>query len=69
MNQQIVALDTKIKNGDLIVHKAHRHEPPVSGEPIAIVHEDDDVVCLPMLCSTMLVLHHHSHQFAYAYLL
>lgn len=44
VNSSIVPLDTVLKNGDLIVHKAHRHEPPVAGDEIRVVHEDDQVV-------------------------
>ncbi|RLN21285.1 hypothetical protein BBJ28_00009137 [Nothophytophthora sp. Chile5] len=44
VNHQVVAPDTVIKNGDLIIHKAHRHEPPVSGEEVAVVYEDEDLV-------------------------
>lgn len=44
VNERIVSPDAVVQNGDLIVHKTHRHEPPVSGEDIAVVHEDDDVV-------------------------
>ncbi|TYZ65349.1 hypothetical protein PybrP1_012673 [[Pythium] brassicae (nom. inval.)] len=54
VNERIVGPDTVINNGDLIVHKTHRHEPPVSGEEIPIVHEDDDllVVCKPPSITT-----------------
>ncbi|KAJ0411722.1 hypothetical protein ATCC90586_002106 [Pythium insidiosum] len=44
VNNKIVSPDTVIKNRDLVVHKAHRHEPPVSGEEVAIYHEDDEVL-------------------------
>lgn len=37
---------TKIKNGDMISHTLHRHEPPVTAQPIGIVHEDEDVVVI-----------------------
>ncbi|CCK72473.1 bifunctional DRAP deaminase/tRNA pseudouridine synthase RIB2 KNAG_0K01080 [Huiozyma naganishii CBS 8797] len=37
---------TKIQNGDVIEHKVHRHEPAVSAEPIAVIHEDDDIVVI-----------------------
>lgn len=42
-------LDTVLLNGDMISHTMHRHEPPVTGEPIGIVHEDDAimVICKP----------------------
>ncbi len=35
-----------IKNGDLISHTLHRHEPPVTDQPIGIVHEDNDVIVI-----------------------
>jgi len=35
-----------IKNGDLINHTIHRHEPPVTGDEIQILHEDDDIIVL-----------------------
>ncbi|KAI9793884.1 MAG: hypothetical protein M1816_007136 [Peltula sp. TS41687] len=38
------ALTTIVKNGDLISHTSHRHEPPVTAEPIGIVHEDEDLI-------------------------
>ncbi|KAI0451672.1 pseudouridine synthase [Xylaria acuta] len=35
-----------IKNGNLVSHTVHRHEPPVSAAPICILHEDDDMIVL-----------------------
>ncbi|KAI0392076.1 pseudouridine synthase [Xylariaceae sp. FL0594] len=35
-----------VKNGQLISHTTHRHEPPVSAAPIGIIHEDDDMIVL-----------------------
>ena len=35
-----------VKNGDLISHTLHRHEPPVTGEAIGIIHEDDDMMVI-----------------------
>lgn len=35
-----------IKNGDIISHTLHRHEPPVTALPIGIVHEDDDMIVI-----------------------
>jgi tRNA pseudouridine32 synthase len=35
-----------VKNGDIISHTLHRHEPPVSARPIGIVHEDDDMIVI-----------------------
>lgn len=35
-----------IKNGDVISHTLHRHEPPVTAQAIGIVHEDDDMIVI-----------------------
>ena len=35
-----------VKNGDIISHTLHRHEPPVSAESIGIVHEDNDMIVI-----------------------
>jgi hypothetical protein len=32
---------TVIKNNDVIEHRVHRHEPPVTSAPIKIIHEDE----------------------------
>ncbi|KKY23519.1 putative pseudouridine synthase [Diplodia seriata] len=35
-----------LKNGDIISHTMHRHEPPVTAAPIGVVHEDDDIIVI-----------------------
>ncbi|RQM05618.1 hypothetical protein DH86_00001655, partial [Scytalidium sp. 3C] len=35
-----------VKNGDVISHTLHRHEPPVTALPIGIIHEDDDIIVI-----------------------
>ena len=35
-----------VNNGDVISHTLHRHEPPVTAQPIGIVHEDDDMIVI-----------------------
>lgn len=35
-----------VKNGDVISHTTHRHEPPVTAAPIGIVHEDNDIIVI-----------------------
>ncbi|KAH6842586.1 pseudouridine synthase [Chaetomium sp. MPI-CAGE-AT-0009] len=35
-----------LKNGHLISHTTHRHEPPVTAEPIGVIHEDDDMIVI-----------------------
>lgn len=37
---------TIVKNGDVISHTLHRHEPPVTGKPISIVHEDEGMIVI-----------------------
>ena len=39
-------MNTIIKNGDIISHTLHRHEPPVTAQPIGIVHEDNDMIVI-----------------------
>ncbi|KAL4968362.1 pseudouridine synthase family protein [Aspergillus stella-maris] len=38
--------DTVLKNGEVISHTLHRHEPPVTGNPIGIIHESDDLLVI-----------------------
>ncbi|KAI4847001.1 pseudouridine synthase, partial [Aureobasidium sp. EXF-8845] len=38
--------DHKVKNGDLVSHTLHRHEPPVTQQDIGIVHEDEDMIVI-----------------------
>ncbi len=46
VNGQKVGLDHKVKNGDVVAHTLHRHEPPVSSEEIGIIHEDEDMLVI-----------------------
>ena len=46
VNGVVANKDTLIKNNDLITHRVHRHEPPVVGERINIIHKDDDLVVI-----------------------
>ena len=43
INGNHVTVDAILKNGDVIGHKIHRHEPPCTDQPIKIVHEDQDL--------------------------
>ncbi|KAJ1909565.1 DRAP deaminase, partial [Mycoemilia scoparia] len=42
LNNQKVEPTTLIRNGDTMYHRMHRHEPPVTAEPIEIVEQTDD---------------------------
>lgn len=33
-----------LKNGDVLTHTSHRHEPPVTSKNVEIVHMDDDLI-------------------------
>jgi tRNA pseudouridine synthase 9 len=46
VNEKKVPIDYIVKNGDLISHLTHRHEPPVSAESIDIIHEDADMIVI-----------------------
>ncbi|KAL8832450.1 MAG: hypothetical protein Q9191_000270 [Dirinaria sp. TL-2023a] len=35
-----------VRNGDIISHTLHRHEPPVTAQPVGIVHEDNDMIVI-----------------------
>ena len=39
-----VTPDHILRNGDLVSHTIHRHEPPVTAEPIGVLHEDEDMI-------------------------
>lgn len=46
LNGHPANLESIIRNGDLITHKIHRHEPAVTSRPIGIVSEDDDILVI-----------------------
>ncbi len=37
---------TRVRNGDVISHTLHRHEPPVSAQPIRVVNETDEMIVI-----------------------
>ncbi|KAL3478659.1 pseudouridine synthase [Aspergillus californicus] len=37
---------TVLKNGEVVSHTLHRHEPPVTGNDIGIIHESDDLLVI-----------------------
>ncbi|XP_054290861.1 pseudouridylate synthase RPUSD2-like isoform X3 [Macrosteles quadrilineatus] len=44
VNYEKVDIDYRLKHNDLLANIVHRHEVPVTADPIAIVHMDEDVV-------------------------
>lgn len=46
LNENVANLDSIVRNGDLIVHEIHRHEPPVTSRPVKTVFEDDDLLVI-----------------------
>jgi tRNA pseudouridine synthase 9 len=46
VNGKTVGPHHVLKNGDLISHTTHRHEPPVTAEPVGVIHEDEDMVVI-----------------------
>ncbi|KAF4976830.1 hypothetical protein FZEAL_6571 [Fusarium zealandicum] len=41
-----VGPDYILRNGDLISHTLHRHEPPVTDDPVLVIHEDQDMIVI-----------------------
>lgn len=37
---------TVVKNGDVISHTLHRHEPPVTAQPIGVIAETDELIVI-----------------------
>lgn len=46
VNGKPANLETILRNGEMITHKMHRHEPPVTSRPIKIVFENDDILVI-----------------------
>ncbi|XP_076449753.1 pseudouridylate synthase RPUSD2-like isoform X2 [Babylonia areolata] len=46
VNGKVAKMDHIIRNGDLIEHDIHRHENPVTGKPIEILEDTEDVVVI-----------------------
>uniref|UniRef100_A0A336LNY1 Pseudouridylate synthase RPUSD2 n=1 Tax=Culicoides sonorensis TaxID=179676 RepID=A0A336LNY1_CULSO len=44
VNYEQVPTDYRLKHNDLLANVVHRHEVPVTSQPITIVHMDDDIV-------------------------
>ncbi len=44
VNGEACSLDLVIENGDLVSHRLHRHEPPVTAEPVKILFDDGAMV-------------------------
>ena len=39
-------METVITNNALVCHRVHRHEPPVTDEPLRVMHEDEHLVVI-----------------------
>ncbi|SCU94013.1 LAME_0F05776g1_1 [Lachancea meyersii CBS 8951] len=46
LNDSPADLQSIVRNGDLIMHRIHRHEPPVTSRPVKIVFEDSDILVI-----------------------
>lgn len=46
LNKKPANIESVVRNGDLISHRCHRHEPAVSSREIKIVYEDDDIIAI-----------------------
>ena len=46
VNGEVIDSSYTLKNGELLEHKTHSHEPKITSQPIKIVFEDDDLVVI-----------------------
>lgn len=46
VNGQVADMNTIVRNGDCITHRAHKHEPPITSKEIKIVFEDENVMVI-----------------------
>ncbi|KND01530.1 RluA family pseudouridine synthase [Spizellomyces punctatus DAOM BR117] len=44
INNERISLDYVLRNGDLLSHSIHRHEPPISDQTVEIVYSDTDML-------------------------
>lgn len=44
--EKILDTERLVRNGDVLMHTMHRHEPPVTAQPIGIVHESDEMMVI-----------------------
>lgn len=46
INGQIVDKEAVVREHDVVTHLIHRHEPPITSEPIKIVHQSDQLIVI-----------------------
>ncbi|CAB4492383.1 pseudouridine synthase [Rhizophagus irregularis] len=46
INEKIVTKEKIVKNQDIIGHKIHRHEPPVTADPIKLISMENDLIVI-----------------------
>ncbi|KAL1919482.1 uncharacterized protein VTP21DRAFT_2175 [Calcarisporiella thermophila] len=46
LNSEMVSPETLVRNQDVVGHRIHRHEPPVSAQPIRVVARADNLVVI-----------------------
>ena len=63
----MATMETVLKHNDLLVHRVHRHEPPVSALSLNILHLDSDIVAIdkphsiPVGHAWIITKHTHTH--------
>ncbi|KAI0387043.1 pseudouridine synthase [Hypomontagnella monticulosa] len=46
VNGKPTSPDHVLKNGELVSHTIHRHEPPVTADSVGVLHEDEDMIVI-----------------------
>lgn len=44
MNGKVADMNTVLHPNDLLSHRVHRHEPPVTSQPLTLLHVDEGLV-------------------------
>ena len=65
INGEKTSADYRICNNDFLSHVVHRHELPVTGEPIRIVHQSFEVFWLVEVEDTGIITHREIHRNPY----
>jgi RluA family pseudouridine synthase len=43
---KVATMETVVKDNQVISHRVHRHEPPVTAQPLKIIHQDKDFLVI-----------------------
>jgi 23S rRNA-/tRNA-specific pseudouridylate synthase len=59
INEKIVTKEKIVKNQDIIGHKIHRHEPPITADPIKLISMENDLIVIDKPGSVPVSIYRH----------